>query len=120
YDLQTSLGPLVCFGKVLAHGASQLWRTVSALHEASLQDADLPQIATPMLYDRQVELVVQAAAPGIELHTAAFDSRFDVCDRTGWLRAAGRSIAALHDITNITGPERTLAADLNELATYAP
>jgi hypothetical protein len=120
YDLQTSAGLQIGFGKVLAHGASHLWQTVSALYQASVQQADLPRIAQPLYHNAPLELVVQAAAPGFELHTAAFDSRWAVCDRIDWLRAAGRSMAALHSTTGIAGPPRTLLADLNELNEYAP
>jgi hypothetical protein len=120
YDLQTRAGSQICFGKVLAHGASHLWRTISALHQASLHDAGLPHIAQPLRYDAQLHLVVQAAVPGLELHTAAFDSQWDLCDRLSWLRAAGRAIAALHSTTGIEGTQRTLVADLAELDDYAP
>jgi len=121
----TATNQASCFGKLLARNSTQLAQTVTALAQASRQEPALPRIAEPLAYWPDLQLVLQAAVPGAELHTLAFDAQLATTTRLAWLRLAGRGIAALHTLsghaaTTLEGTVRTLAGDLTELADYQP
>lgn len=130
YDLQTSFGQERCFGKLLARHSEQLWQTTVALYQAGQRPpaekspaaggTDLPRIAQPLANWPELQLVVQAAVDGVELHNVAFDPQIDAMTRLDWLRATGRCSAALQTLTGITGAQQTLAGDLAALAEYRP
>ena len=120
YDLQTARGRKSCFGKLLAQNGAHLWQTISALYEASQHEPELPRIPQPLAYWPGMEMLFQSAVAGAELHTLAFDPKIDAATRGGWLRAAGRCIAALHSYAGIEAPRRTFAANLAELDEYRP
>jgi hypothetical protein len=120
YDLATAQGRKTCFGKLLTQNGAQLWHTVATLDQASQQEPELPRISQPLAYWPEMQMLVQSAVAGDELHTAAFDSQINVAMRLDWLRAAGKCIAAFHTCTGIAAPRRTLAADLAELDDYGP
>ncbi len=118
YELHTAHGRKSCFGKLFAHDGAHLWQTVSALYQASQHEPELPRIPQPLAYWPGMEMLLQAAVAGAELHTLAFDPKIDAATRGGWLRAAGRCIAALHAYAGIEAPRRTFAANLAELDEY--
>jgi hypothetical protein len=120
YDLDTAQGRKVCFGKLLARNGAQLWRTASTLHRASQQHPELPRIAAPLAYWPELQMLFQSAVPGAELHIDAFNPKLDAITRLGWLRAAGRCVAALHTYTGLQAPRRTFADDLAELDEHRP
>lgn len=125
YDLQTVQGQVSCFGKLLAHDGAQLAQTVTTLYQASLCDPALPRIAEPLVYWPDLQLLLQAAVNGTELHSAAFDTQIAATTRLEWLHNAGRCIAALHSLDepvyrSITGAPRTFTDDLAELFDYYP
>jgi hypothetical protein len=120
YELRTAHGQKSCFGKLLARDSARLWQTAATLYHASQQEPELPRISQPLAYWPEMQMLLQAAVTGAELHTDAFDPKFDAVTRIDWLRAAGRCIAALHTYTGLEGPRRTLAGDLAELDEYRP
>jgi aminoglycoside phosphotransferase (APT) family kinase protein len=147
YDLHTLSGQESCFGKLLARNSTQLWQTIVALYQAGQRpsaegapstegvELELPRIAQPLAYWPELQMLVQAAVAGVELHTVAFDPQLDAAARIDWLRAAGRCSAALHTLTSLRlepaspeatartgleGPQRTLTDDLADLDEYRP
>jgi hypothetical protein len=118
YDLETSAGRQVFFGKLLAEGGERLLETVSALHAASEADRGMPRIPTPLAYWPDIHMLIQPeVAGGAELNDLAFDAAQDEQVRERWLRAAGARLAGLH-AARVAGPPRTLADDLDELREY--
>ena len=137
YDLRTAAGTASYFGKVVARHSAQLWATIVTLDQTSQQPTDaaiaqaLPRIAPPVVYWPELQMVVQAAVAGAELHNAAFDKQFPEALRVDWLWAAGRSSAALHGLAGhgspaaalfaeLALPQPTLLDDLADLAGYCP
>jgi len=120
YNLRSARGEERWFGKLLAQDGDQLWQTASTLYQASQQEPELPRISQPLAYWPEVQMLFQAAVPGAELHTFAFDPALDPVTRLDWLHLAGRSIAALHTYSGIEGPYKTLAGDLAGLDEYRP
>lgn len=125
YDLYMTREQVSCFGKVLAHDGTQLMQTVTMLYQASQQTPELPRIAEPLVYWPDLQLLLQAAVKGVELHTAAFDPQIATTTRLDWLRSVGRCIAALHSLhapvyRTMTGAPRTFTDDLAELFDYYP
>jgi hypothetical protein len=118
YDLETSAGRRVFFGKLLAEGGERLLQTVSALHAASEADSTMPRIPTPLAYWPDIHMLIQPeVVGGAELNDLAFDAAQDEQVRERWLRAAGAKLAGLHT-AHVAGPPRTLADDLDELREY--
>jgi hypothetical protein len=118
YDVATTTGALVFFGKLLAEGGDQLMATVGALHAASAADTRLPRIPRPLAYWPEIRMLVQPeVAGGAELNDLAFDPAQDAGLRERWLRAAGARLAGLH-AAQVAGSPRTLADDLDELREY--
>jgi hypothetical protein len=118
YDLETSAGRRVFFGKLLAEGGERLLDTVSALHAASEANTHMPRIPTPLGYWPDIHMLIQPeVVGGAELNDLAFDAAQDEQVRERWLRAAGAKLAGLH-AAQVAGPPRTLADDLDELREY--
>lgn len=120
YQMQTDQGSAYCFGKLLAEDAEQIAAAVSSLYQAGQQNPALPRIARPLFYQPVLQMLVQAAVPGAELHDAAFDARNNFDVRTDWMWAVGRAVAALHSATDVAGPQKTIAGDLVDLDEYRP
>jgi hypothetical protein len=119
YDLAQGAERRTLFGKLMATGAEQLMATVSSLHEASERAPALPRILPPLAYWPDVGMLVQPEVSGrAELNDLGFDPAADAGDRARWLRAAGSCLAALHGLSGVAGPPRTLADDLAELEEY--
>ncbi|MCX6048004.1 MAG: phosphotransferase [Chloroflexi bacterium] len=120
YELQTSSGQELCFGKLFARDSEPLWQTIVALYHAAKTESELPRIAKPLAYWPALPMVVQAAVDGVELHNVAFDAQIAATTRLPWLLATGRCSAALHTLTGVAGPQQTLAGDLAALDQYRP
>lgn len=121
YQMHTDRGQTNCFGKLLAQDGAELAQAVDDLYRASQATPDLPAIAQPLAYWPELQMLVQAAVQGQELHDLAFDSHYELETRVNWLRAAGRAIAALHlSAIDIAGPQQTLVGDLIALDEYQP
>jgi hypothetical protein len=125
YDVQTSAGREVFFGKLLGEGGDQLLTTVSALHAASGVQvnapgaaARMPRILRPLAYWPDIHMLIQPeVVGGAELNDLAFDPAQDAALRERWLREAGARLAGLH-AAQVAGPPRTFADDLAELREY--
>jgi hypothetical protein len=118
YDLQTSAGQQIFFGKLLADGGEQLLATVGSLHAASQADVRLPRIPPPLAYWPDLHLLMQPEiSGGAELNDLAFDPAQGEPTRERWLHAAGARLAGLHS-AGVPGPPRTLTDDLEELGEY--
>ena len=125
YDLHTATGRQSCFGKLLTRNSAQLWQTAATLHKAGQHHTELPRISQPLAFWPEMEMLVQAAVAGEELHTIAFDAQLDPALRLDWVRTAGRCTAALHTLAgqeyrNVAKGEHTLAGDLADLDEYRP
>jgi hypothetical protein len=120
YHVSTEQGQTNCFGKLLAQDGDQLAQTVADLYRISQQAPELPRIARPLAHWPELQMLVQAAVPGVELHAAAFDAEIELSTRVGWIGMAGEAIAALHAGAEIVGPQHTLAGDLAALEQYHP
>jgi hypothetical protein len=137
YDIQTSAGPQVFFGKLLGEGGEQLLATVSALHSASRGvqlnalnfnapsnapasggAPQMPRIPQPLAYWPDIHMLIQPeVVGGAELNDLAFDQAQDAALRERWLREAGARLAGLHD-AQVPGPPRTFEDDVDELREY--
>ncbi len=99
YDVQTSAGREVSFGKLLGEGGEQLLATVSRLHAASGVQVNapdgapqMPRILRPLAYWPDIHMLIQAeVVGGAELNDLAFDPAQDAALRERWLREAGRA-----------------------------
>ena len=121
YQMQTEHGQTNYFGKLLAQGGAELSHAVDDLYRASQQTPELPEIAQPLAYWPDLQMLVQAAVSGHELHDLAFDPQQDLRTRVEWMHAAGRASAALHDAAvDIAGAPQTLVGDLTALNQYQP
>lgn len=119
YELESSAGEQVFFGKLLADGDDQLVATVAALHEASLTQPAMPRILQPLAHWPDIHMLVQAAvAGGVELNALAFDPQEDSDTRERWIHLAGARLAGLHACISVDGPLRTITDDLKELQEY--
>jgi hypothetical protein len=120
YDLPTSSGDRVLFGKMLAEGGEQTMFTLSRLHSLSLEHDEMPRIAPPLLYWSDERLLLQEAVDGDEFHSMVFDNQAKPHQRAQLMRSAGERLAGLHVGLDPRGPHRTLAEDVEELSGYTP
>jgi hypothetical protein len=120
YELTTSAGHVVLYGKVLAEGARALGATLAGLHEAERADLGAPSVRPPLAVLDDLGLVVQAEVEGDSLHARAFNSALPSAERVALLRRAGTAVAALHDGRGPSAPTRTSADDVCDLRAYVP
>lgn len=119
YDLVTSAGPRTFFGKLLDAGGELSLATIGALHDARAQNPGMPRVLPPLIYWSDLHLLIQDEVQGgAELNELAFDPQQDQALRERWLRDAGARLAGLHGCTQVAGPPRTTADDLDELREY--
>lgn len=124
YDVQQKAGATPYFGKLVAGQSAHLAQTITLLTTASQAEPALPHIAPLLAYWSDLDMVVQAAMPGAELHSVAFDDRLATDTRTAWLAVAGRTIAALHSLAVPAncpgvGAPQWLASDVAGLSAYS-
>lgn len=124
YDLQTGAASTAYFGKLIAGASTHLAQTITLLTTASQAEPALPHIAPLLAHWPDLAMVVQAALPGAELHNVAFDDRLALDERLAWLEAAGRAIAALHNLAIPAncpgvGTPQWLADDVAGLSAYS-
>jgi hypothetical protein len=120
YDLPTSSGDQVLFGKMLAQGGEQTMFTLSRLHSRSLEHDEMPRFAPPLLYWPEERLLLQEAVDGDEFHSMVFDNQTEPHERAQWMRRAGERLAGLHLGLDPRGPRRSLREDVEELTEYTP
>lgn len=123
YDVQQGTESTPYFGKLVAGQSTHLAQTITLLTTASQAEPALPHIAPLLAFWPELEMVVQAAMPGAELHRVAFDTRLATDTRIAWLELAGRTIAALHSLSVPAdcpgvGAAQWLADDVSGLAAY--
>lgn len=119
YDLATAAGPQTFFGKLLNDGGEQSLATITALHQAREHNPGMPRVLPPLVYWPDVHVLIQDEVQGgAELNDLAFDAKQDAALRERWLRDAGARLAGLHGCTDVPGPPRTMADDLDELREY--
>lgn len=123
YDLQTPTASTAYFGKLIAGESTHLAQTITLLTSASQAEPALPHIAPLLATWPDLDMVVQAAMSGAELHKVAFDDRVAIDERLAWLEAAGRTIAALHSLSIPAsspgvGAPQWLADDVAGLSAY--
>ncbi|MCB9157947.1 MAG: phosphotransferase [Caldilineaceae bacterium] len=121
YHTRTQGAQSFCFGKLLAKDSAEIAQAVDDLYRASQSTPELPGVAQPLAYWPELNMLVQAAVAGAELHDLAFDPQQKLADRISWMRTAGRAAAALHSAAiDVTGQPQTLAGDLVALDEYKP
>lgn len=119
YDLPTSVGTRVFFGKLQGDDAARQMDMLSALHEASRLSPALPRILPPLAYWPDLQLLIQPEVVGrAELNDLAFDPAGNGETRERWLRDAGAKLAGLHELRGVDAPSRTLDEDVAELREY--
>lgn len=124
YDLQTGAAETSYFGKLIAGESAHLAQTITLLATASQAEPALPHIAPLLAHWSDLDMVVQAAMTGAELHSVAFDDRLAMDERLAWFAAAGRTIAALHSLAIPAncpgvGAPQWLADDVAGLSAYS-
>ncbi|MGH8900583.1 MAG: phosphotransferase [Egibacteraceae bacterium] len=115
-DLVNGRGPEVFFAKCIADGGARYARTLQAL--AALNGPELPEFVTPLAFWPDWGTLLQPGVGGTELHALVFDPAIPLPLRTRAMRDAGRRVAGLHAAASVFGPPRTLADDVEDLATY--
>lgn len=121
YQTHSESGAGFCFGKLLAQDSAEIAQAVDDLFRASQTTPALPSVAQPLAYWPELQMVVQAAVSGQELHDLAFDAQKDVALRLNLLHAAGRASAALHRSEIVVpGAQKTLVGDLALLEEHKP
>ena len=118
YDLRTSTGRQILYGKLIAQNGEGLTATINELYRVSQDMPGMPRIARPLAYWPEIQMLVQPAIRGDELNIRAFDNAESYTKRVQWMHEAGASLAALHASAAIDGLLRTLADDLSELEQY--
>lgn len=119
YNLQTTSGQQVFFGKTLARNSDQLMKVTTSLYQTSQVVPAMPRIAQLLTYWPEIRMVVQSAiSGGTELNDCAFDTTKDGSIREKWMHAAGIHLAALHTYAQASGPQRNLEDDLGDLGAY--
>ncbi|HEX9342968.1 MAG TPA: hypothetical protein VF995_05065 [Actinomycetota bacterium] len=119
YELRNADGPRLLFGKLLADGWSAKLALLDALAVAGHTDEAVPPTLPVVAHLPDLGLLLQPAVDrAVELNRAGFDPAVPAATRAAWLRAAGRHLAGLQGCALPGAPERALAADLDELATY--
>ncbi len=119
YELRTADGPRLLFGKLLADGWSAKLALLDALAAAGRADAAVPRTLPVVAHLPDLGLLLQPAVErAVELNRAGFDPAVPAATRAAWLRAAGRHLAGLQGCTLPGAPQRSLAADLDELTSY--
>ena len=119
YDLDTTAGPQTFFGKLLNEGGELSLATITALHGARERNPGMPRVLPPLVYWPDIHVLIQDEVQGgAELNDLAFDPKQDTALRERWLRDAGARLAGLHGCTEVAGPPRTMADDLDELREY--
>lgn len=94
-------GDVVTYGKVLATGAERLGRALTELHDAGLEDPQLPLVAAPLAVAPDLGLVVQGAVEGDPL-----------AHRADAFEALGRALGAMHALPEPDAPRATLLGDV--------
>jgi hypothetical protein len=104
----------VLYGKLTTR-AADLAAVMSAAHDAGRARADLPRVPRPVALLDDLGLLLQTEEAGAPLGACLFAS--DSSDRASLepMRAAGRGIASLHDLSGPPGPQRTMTDDLEGL-----
>ena len=125
YDVQQGAESTPYFGKIVAGQSAHLAQTITLLTGASQAESALPHIAPLLAHWSDLDMVVQAAMPGAELHRVAFDDRLAMDTRLAWLAVAGRTIDALHSLSIPAnspgiGAPQWLADDVAGLSAYTP
>jgi len=121
YQTERADGQESFFGKLLAHESAEIAQAVDDLYRASQETPLLPAVARPLAYWPELQMLVQAAVMGEELHDLLFDTERALATRIGWLYAAGQATAALHSThIDIAAPPQTLTGDLIALDEYQP
>lgn len=121
YRTHTESGQNFCFGKLLAQDSAEIAQAVDDLYRASQSTPELPGVAQPLAYWPELQMLVQAAVAGEELHDLAFDPQQNLANRIHWMHAAGRAAAALHSSAiGVNGQPQMLSGDLAGLDEYKP
>ncbi len=120
YDIDTTTGRQVFYGKLFSEEDELLTEILPALYKASEEIPEMPRIPQPLIYWPDVKLLVQpAVARGVELRNFSFDSRQERLEREHWMRVAGANTAALHQADLNVGHPRTFEHDLHGLTEYS-
>jgi len=119
YEVRGAGGPRLLFGKLLADGWSAKLALLDALAAAGRADPAVPPTLPVVAHLPDLGLLLQPAVDrAVELNRAGFDPAVAAATRGAWLRAAGRHLAGLQGCALPGAPERSLAGDLDELASY--
>jgi hypothetical protein len=115
-DVVNGCGPIALFAKCVSGGGKRYADTLQAL--AALEVSELPTFVAPLAFWPDWGTLVQRGVRGTELHGFISDPSIPFTQRARAMREAGRRVAGLHEAGTVFGPSRTLADDLEKLATY--
>ena len=120
YTVQTPSGNELFYGKSFSENAERLKKTIIDLHQSSLENENMPLIASPVTVWPDLEMIVQAAVPnGIEFTHFIYDQRYDASVRESWMFKAGRALGVFHNNSTAPSETKTVYDDLRDLQEYS-
>ena len=120
YTVQTPSGNELFYGKSFSENAERLKKTIIDLHQSSLENENMPLIASPVAVWPDLEMIVQAAVPnGIEFTHFIYDQRYDASVRESWMFKAGRALGVFHNNSTAPSETKTVYDDLRDLQEYS-
>ena len=120
YTVQTPSGNELFYGKSFSENAERLKKTIIDLHQSSLENENMPLIASPVTVWPDLEMIVQAAVPnGIEFTHFIYDQRYDASVRESWMFKAGRALGVFHNNSTAPSETKTVYDDLRDLEEYS-
>lgn len=120
YSRQSATGVRSYFGKLLRQPHPQRVAALPRLYTLAQQDTLLPRLPCPLAYWPDLQLLIQPAINGAELHAVLFDETLPVAQRVQWFHQMGAKVAALHNLAPLALPLRTVADEWPELLTAQP
>lgn len=119
YTVHTPSGNKMFYGKSFSENAEQLMKTLTGLHQSSLENPDMPLISAPVANWPEMQMILQNAVPnGIEFTYFTYDQRYEASVRESWMVKAGRALAAFHQNSNAPSETKTIYDDLKDLHEY--
>jgi len=119
YTVQTPSGKEKFYGKSFSGNASRLMQTITALHQSSQENPEMPLISSPVAVWPEMEMILQSAVPdGIEFTNFAYDPEYDESVRENWMMKAGRALGVFHNNSTAPSETKTVYDDLTDLHEY--
>jgi aminoglycoside phosphotransferase (APT) family kinase protein len=119
YTVQTPSGEAKFYGKSFSGNAERLMQTITALHQSSQENPEMPLISSPVAVWPEMEMILQSAVQdGIEFTNFAYDPEYDEAVRENWMMKAGRALGVFHNSSTAPSETKTVYDDLTDLHEY--